>query len=74
MASILQIYLIITLDVLVFLNTIVIIMSLGVIALILNRTNIQIADTRKYLDELESVVKESSNVLQSLWWAGKKVN
>jgi hypothetical protein len=73
MASLLQIYLIITLNVLVFFNTIVIIISLGVIALILNRTNIQIADTRKYLDELESVVKESSNVLQSLWWAGKKV-
>jgi len=73
MASLFQIYLIITLNVLVFFNTIVIIISLGVIALILNRTNIQISDTRKYLDELESVVKESSNVLQSLWWAGKKV-
>jgi hypothetical protein len=42
-------------------------------SLILNKANIQILDIWKYLAELEVVIKESSNMLQTIWWAGRKV-
>jgi hypothetical protein len=63
-----QLFLIITLNILVFANTIVIIISLGVIALTVNKINIQIADVWKYLSEIEELVKASRNMLESMWW------
>lgn len=68
-----SLFLIVTLNVLVLINTCVIIIALIIMSLILNKANIQILDIWKYLGELEVVIKESSNMLQTIWWAGRKV-
>jgi hypothetical protein len=68
-----QLFLIITLNILVFANTIVIIIGLGIIALTLNKTNIQIADIWKYLSEIEELIKASRNLLESIWWTKRTV-
>lgn len=68
-----QLFLIITLNILVFANTIVIIIGLGVIALVISKSSIQLADIWKYLSELEEVMKASNNLLESIWWQKKVV-
>jgi len=66
-----QLFLIITLNILVFANTIVIIIGLGVIALVISKSSIQLADIWKFLSELEEVIKANSNLLESIWWTKK---
>jgi hypothetical protein len=68
-----QLFLIITLNILVFVNTIVIIIGLGIIALTLNKTNIQMADIWKYLSEIEELIKASRNLIESIWWTKRTV-
>ena len=73
MTSDIQLFLIIVLNILVFANTIVIIIGLVVIALTLNKSNIQLLDIWKYLSELEEVIKASSNLLENIWWTKKVI-